>query len=228
MAPAIVAALVTLGLAACDTGDGTTLELPVAETTLPPPDTTPVSSDPLQGDVPEIDDLLLDSDPAASGGFDDDVTPTGADSGFEIFTPWAEGASIDTRYTCDGDNASPAISWTGLPEDTAEIAISLVDESELSNGRPFVHWLVAGIDPSSERIGESDVPDGAITGLNFFGDVGYAGPCPNPGDTHSYQLTVYALGQQIELADGTPAAELLDLVTTVSIESASSTGTATR
>lgn len=212
---------VAVSLTACDVGDGTTMREPVAPTTLPPPDTTPLSTLPLED--PALDGAVFDSLPAVPAT--DSTEPVG---GFRVFTPWAAGGPIEIRYTCDGANAAPALSWTGVPEGTQELVISLVDESNLSNGRPFIHWVVAGIDPGVDQIGEGAIPPGAVRGLNFFGEVGYTGPCPDPGSTGTFALTVFALNQQLELADGTPAAELLDVAATVSIGSASSIGTVTR
>jgi Raf kinase inhibitor-like YbhB/YbcL family protein len=218
-------ALALLALTACDTGDGTTLRTPTAPTTLPPVESAPISSVP-------IDDPSLDGAPAIetlpAGPPPSDDGSTVAAEELRVFAPWADGGVIDLRYTCDGSNSAPSISWTGVPDGTAEIAISMVDESDLSAGRPFIHWVMAGIDPTTERLGENEVPPGAVQGLNFFGDVGYGGPCPDPGTTGTFVLTVFALGQQLELADGTPAAELLDLVGTVALDSSSSLGTATR
>ncbi len=213
-------------LASCDVGDGTTLRDPVAPTTLPPPDTTPLETVPLEDPAldgaPAIESLPAPTNPATIAEGD------AATGGFQVFAPWAAGAPIDIRYTCDGSNASPALSWTGVPEGTQEIAISLVDETNLSNGRPFIHWVLSGIDPSLDRLAENEVPFGSTRGLNFFGDVDYTGPCPDPGTTASFSITVFALNQQVELADGTPAAELLDVIGTVTIDSTSSIGTVSR
>lgn len=219
-----------LALTACDTGDGTRLRTPTAPTTQAPVESAPLPSEPV--DDPSLDgapaiETLPVEPPPGDGGSTGDSQADQTD-GMRVFTPWADGGSIDLRYTCDGSNAAPSISWSGLPADTAEIAVSMVDESNLSAGRPFIHWVMAGIDPTIERLGEDEVPLGAIEGLNFFGDVGYTGPCPDPGTTGTFVLTVFALGQQLELADATPAAELLDVIGTVSIASAASSGTATR
>ena len=228
-------ALALLPLAACDTGDGTTLRTPTAPTTQPPPESTPLPSQPIDdpdiegnpelGTAP-IDPLGPEGDAGGVEGRAGGVE--GQAGGFRLFTPWADGGPIDIRYTCDGGNTSPPISWTEIPAGTAEIAVSMVDVSNLSSGRPFVHWVMAGIDPTIERIGEDEIPFGAFQGLNFFGDVGYTGPCPDPGNTGTFVWTVFALGQQLELADGTPAAELLDVIGTVAIGTSTSSGTATR
>lgn len=210
-------------LVACDVGDGTTLRDPVAPTTIAPPDTTPLDTVPLD-DAALDGAAAIDSVPLPTLPSVDDGTATG----FRVFAPWADGAPIDILYTCDGSNTSPALSWADVPAGTQELAISFVDESNLSNGRPFIHWVVAGIDPLVDRIGENEIPADAVRGLNFFGDLGYTGPCPDPGTTGTFALTVFALNQQLELADGTPAAELLDVIGTVSIGEATSIGTVTR
>ena len=220
-----MAALLLTPLAACDTGDGTRLAQPTSETTLPPPDTSLDTSldDPLVG-TGDVDGE------AGLSPFDPlDPTGTGAPAtGLEVFAPWVDGGTVDTLYTCDGANASPPISWVGLPEGTTDVAVVLVDETDVSGGRPFVHWVIAGLGPSSGGLGESEVPAGAIQGLNFFGEVGYDGPCPPPGETHVYRLSVLALGQQVELPDATPAAELLDYLDSISLADASTTVMATR
>lgn len=214
-----------LTFAACDTGDGTTLRTPTAPTTQAPVESAPLPSDaiddPSLDGAPSIETLPVEPPPS-------DGESTDQAGAMQVFTPWADGGAIDIRYTCDGSNAAPSISWSGIPAGTAEIAISLVDETNLITGRPFIHWVLSGLDPSIDRLGEDELPIGAIQGLNFYGDVGYTGPCPDPGTTGTFVLTVFALGQQVELADGTPAAELLDVIGTVAIDTASSSGTATR
>ena len=212
------AAATALLLGACDTGDGTTLRDPTAPTTLPPVESAPLPSE------------VIESEPAATLPSDDGSVEdvTASVDGFDLFTPWADGGTIDLRYTCDGSNAAPAISWSGVPAGTAELAISMVDESDVSSGRPFIHWVMSGIDPATGRLGEDEVPLGTVQGINFFGDVGYTGPCPDPGTSGTYVITLFALGQQLEIADETPAAEFLDVIGTVAIGTADATGVVSR
>jgi Raf kinase inhibitor-like YbhB/YbcL family protein len=218
----MIACVALLALAACDTGDGTTLKDPAVPTTVAPIDTTPLASvavDPAVTAAPQ----LPAPDPVDAPA----VESTGS---FRLFAPWADGGPIDTRYSCDGSNVSPSFSWADVPEGTAELAVAFVDETNLSNGQPFIHWIMTGIDASENTtsVAEGQVPIGAAQALNFFGDIAFAGPCPNPGETNTYRLTVFALNQQLEVADGTPATELLDLINTVSLDSTSVTGTHTR
>lgn len=214
-------------VAACDTGDGTRLQPPTDQTTLPPPDTAPLPSvaiDDALGQVGDIDPVL----PGDSLVLDEFDVPPSTEADFQLFAPWADGGSIDPRYTCDGSDLSPTMSWSGVPDGTVELALAVVDISDQSAGRPFIHWVVGGIDPSLERLDEGSVPNGALQGINFFGDVGYTGPCPNPGERHEYRFTLYALGQQLEAIDTSPSGEILDLVDTVAIAAVSTTGIAMR
>jgi Raf kinase inhibitor-like YbhB/YbcL family protein len=190
----------------CDTGDGKQLK-PYDPADYPAPAVeTTVAED--------VDSSVVD--PVESG-----VT----DEPFSLAAPWVDGGDIDPRNTCDGTNVSPALSWGAVPEGTAEIAISLVDDSAVSDGQPFVHWVIAGLDPAEIALVEGDVPLSAMQALNFFGDVGYGGPCPPIGDeAHLYRLTAYALNQQLELADGVPAAEFLDAIAAVTVASADVSG----
>jgi Raf kinase inhibitor-like YbhB/YbcL family protein len=210
-----IAATAALLLVACDTGDGKQLQ---------PYDPADFPS---QTVAPTVEEQF-DVDPSA--GFpldpsDDAASQDGTFEPFDLAAPWVDGGDIDPRYTCDGLDVAPAISWGAVPAGTAEIAVALVDDSAVSDGRPFVHWVIGGLDPAEIAVVEGDVPPGALQALNFFGDVGYGGPCPPPGDDpHLYRLTAYALNQQLELADGDPATEFLDIIATLTIASTDVTG----
>jgi Raf kinase inhibitor-like YbhB/YbcL family protein len=202
-----IAAIGAFLLAACDTGDGKQL--------------TPY--DPADYPAPVVETSVVDPSAASNSDFDADLD-TGIES-FSLAAPWLEGGDIDPRYTCDGENIAPALSWGAVPAGTVEIAIALVDESEISEGQPIVHWVIGGLDPAEIALVEGDVPPGALQALNFFGDVGYEGPCPPPGEeSHFYRLTAYALNQQLELADGDPATEFLDVIATLTVASTDVTG----
>jgi Raf kinase inhibitor-like YbhB/YbcL family protein len=216
-----LAALAALALVGCDTGDGKQLK---------PYDPADYPSQTVASTIPDGDldsdlagDLLVD--PSAVVDDPSDTVDAAAVEPFSLALPWLDGGTIDARYTCDGDDVSPALSWGAAPAGTVEIAIAMVDDSAVSNGRPFVHWVIGGLDPAEIAIVEGDVPDGALQALNFFGDVGYGGPCPPPGDEpHLYRVTAYALNQQLERADGDGATEFLDVIATITIASADVTG----
>jgi Raf kinase inhibitor-like YbhB/YbcL family protein len=150
-------------------------------------------------------------------------TTTGASvrpgSSFVVTAPWADGGFIDAQYTCKGADTSPAISWSGVPANTQELAISLVD----LDADNFVHWVVAGLDPASTGIAAGRVPAGAVQAANGFGDAKYGGPCPPDGE-HKYLLTLYALGARSNLADGVAAATAIDQLQASPLASALVTG----
>jgi Raf kinase inhibitor-like YbhB/YbcL family protein len=210
-----IAALGALVLAACDTGDGKQLK---------PYDPADYPSQTVATTVPDdtADELVIptgDVPSSLDGELDAGTEP------FSLAAPWLDGGDIDPRYTCDGENLAPGLTWGAVPAGTVEIAIALVDDSAVSEGQPFVHWVIAGLDPAEIALAQGDVPPGALQALNFFGDVAYGGPCPPPGaERHLYRLTAYALNQQLELADGDPATEFLDVIATLTVASTDVTG----
>lgn len=132
---------------------------------------------------------------------------------FVLVMPWLNDGVIDARYTCTGGEVQPQFSWYGAPAGTVEMAL-VVSDVDASN---FVHWIIAGLDPNDPLVAENEVPLGAIEGQNGFStaaqtDVGWRGPCPPAGSSHTYRATLYALDQQVELPTGSPAADLLAVI----------------
>ena len=86
---------------------------------------------------------------------------------------WPNGAAIPARHTCDDPDVAPALSWTTVPVDAVELAVTMVDLDA-----NFVHWVMFGISPTRTGLAEDEVPPGAIQWPNDFGDEGYGGPVP--------------------------------------------------
>jgi Raf kinase inhibitor-like YbhB/YbcL family protein len=197
------AAVLAIGLAACDTDDGRSMEPPDEGQRVAMPTTTSSTSTTL---VPGLGDTL---------------PPVEA---FVVSTPWISGGAIDTRYSCDGEGVAPALRWTAPPAGAVELAIVVSDD----NAPDFVHWAVAGIAPAAGEVTEGATIADAIEGRNSAGSAGWTPPCPPPGETHTYRVTVYALSQQSELPDGFTGVELETLAFDTLIDSAESIGTYTR
>ena len=126
-------------------------------------------------------------------------------------TAFSEGGAIPTKHTCDGDDLSPPLSWTGVPEGTRTLALISDDPDARST---WVHWVVYGIPAAADGLTEGratiDVtPGGAKNGKNDFGDLGYGGPCPPKGSPHRYFFKVYALDTDLDLESGTEKKGLL-------------------
>lgn len=213
---------VAVSLTACATGDGRELR--------PPTEPAPTTTEPpfIDGPVEFPDAETLPGEIPAPGP--DDV-PIDEPAAFEAFAAWREGAPIDARHTCDGADVSPALTWSGVPDGTIELAITaLVDDVGAPEaGEPAaVRWIVTGIDPSVVSVLEGRLPPGATELTNDAGVAGWTGPCPAEGSTASLIVTVHALGQQVEgLGSDSPAAAV-GLLHAVSLATAEVTGTVTR
>lgn len=148
---------------------------------------------------------------AACGGGGEQAVPEGVTTaaGFEFASaPFDPGESIPARFTCDGENLSPTLSWTGVPQGTAELAIVVEDPD--APGGIFIHWLVYGLPPDSTGVPEQVPAEPEVAGPpplrqgeNDFGDVGWSGPCPPEGESHRYVFRLLALAAELGLAAGT-------------------------
>jgi Raf kinase inhibitor-like YbhB/YbcL family protein len=115
-----------------------------------------------------------------------------------------QGDTIPRRHTCGGDDASPPLAWTGVPEGTSSLAL-IVDDPDTPVGT-FTHWLAWGIDPGGALAEGEAAPR---EGRNDFGEVGYRGPCPPPGHgRHRYFFRLYALDTELDLEPGSSRDEL--------------------
>jgi Raf kinase inhibitor-like YbhB/YbcL family protein len=110
-----------------------------------------------------------------------------------------DGQEIPSRHSCEGDDLSPPLSWSGVPQGTRSLAL-IVDDPDAPGGT-FTHWLAWGLEPASGGIGEGEVA--AVEGRNDFGTVEYRGPCPPPGHgPHRYFFRLHAVDADIELEPG--------------------------
>lgn len=128
-----------------------------------------------------------------------------------ISTSFKEGELIPSKYTCDGENISPQLSWTGAPENTKSFAL-ISDDPDAPAG-DWIHWVVYNIPASVNELMEKFTRDttlknGTLQGTTDFGRVGYDGPCP-PGGTHRYYFKLYALDILLEKNAGLTKEELL-------------------
>ncbi|MBE3109137.1 MAG: YbhB/YbcL family Raf kinase inhibitor-like protein [Acidobacteria bacterium] len=106
---------------------------------------------------------------------------------------FVEGGGIPARYTCDGLNLSPQLSWGGAPAGTKSYVL-IVDDPDAPGGT-FVHWVLLDIGARTEALPEGQPATKlGIAGINDFGKSAYGGPCPPKGrGTHRYFFTLSAL-----------------------------------
>lgn len=122
-----------------------------------------------------------------------------------------EGELIPRKYCCDGEDISPPLMWTEVPEETHSFAL-ICDDPDAPVGT-FVHWVLYNLPADSRAISEgaSVSQSGGIQGKNDFGKLGYGGPCP-PSGTHRYFFKLYALDTLLNLKPGAKKADLVKAI----------------
>jgi Raf kinase inhibitor-like YbhB/YbcL family protein len=125
------------------------------------------------------------------------------------------------RYTPDGHNLSPPITWRNLPGGTRGIVV-ICEDFGAGNPPPWVHWLVYNIPGTATGLPEGlpldwDVPltgdlAGAIQGRNGWNRPYYRGPAPPAGPAHDYNFVVYALDADLDLPPGLNRAAVLEAI----------------
>ena len=130
---------------------------------------------------------------------------------------------IPERHTGDGEDVSPPIEWSGVPEGTRSFAVVVHDpDAPLVDG--FTHWVVYGIPGDAAGLDE-DAKD-HVSGQNSMGNAGYNGPAPPPGHgVHHYYIWVYALDDDLDLEPGLDRRALLERIEDHVIEQARVIGT---
>ena len=106
---------------------------------------------------------------------------------------FADGRPIPRRHSCEGEDLSPPLAWSAVPEDAVSLAL-IVDDPDAPVGA-FTHWLAWGMSPADRGLGEGGRPP--REGRNDFRQIGYRGPCPPPGHgPHRYFFRLYALASE--------------------------------
>lgn len=136
--------------------------------------------------------------------------------------------SVPTKYTCDGDDVSPAVE---IGDGDAEALALVLDDPDAPSGT-FTHWTVWNLRPGTDlpegvpREPEPAELDGARQGENDFDEVGYRGPCPPEGDDpHEYRFTLYALSSAIDADPGATAETVREAIDAEAIASSELTAT---
>jgi Raf kinase inhibitor-like YbhB/YbcL family protein len=118
---------------------------------------------------------------------------------------FAHGERIPARHTCEGEDLSPALTWTGVPVETRSFAL-ICDDPDAPRGT-WLHWTLYHLPAEAVELGAGvpprpELPSGARQGANDFGNVGYGGPCPPPGKPHRYFFRLHALDVALNLPPG--------------------------
>lgn len=116
-------------------------------------------------------------------------------------TAFVQGGDIPRKYTCEGDDIAPALSWSDVPDRIQSLALIVDDPDAPDPAAPtmtWVHWVLFDIPPGATEIpeGSRPLPEGCRDGLNDWHRTGYGGPCP-PVGRHRYFFKLYALDMQL-------------------------------
>ncbi len=114
-------------------------------------------------------------------------------------TAFPHHGEIPVRYTCDGEDVSPPLSWSGVPAGAKSLVL-IVDDPDAPDPKAprmtWVHWVLYNIPPSAtglpEAVATKNLPHGIREGVNDWKRTGYGGPCP-PIGRHRYFHKLYAL-----------------------------------
>jgi Raf kinase inhibitor-like YbhB/YbcL family protein len=124
-------------------------------------------------------------------------------------TAFAEGAEIPAVYTCEGKDASPPLSWSGVPAGTKSLVL-IVDDPDAPDPKApkltWVHWVLYNLPPGSTGLPEAvaTLPPGTKVGYNDWKRTDFGGPCP-PIGRHRYFHKLYALDTELKLDKPTKA-----------------------
>lgn len=152
--------------------------------------------------------------PASGSGT---VSPSGSAAAITVTSPaFGEGQPIPIKHTEDGQNISPELRWTPVPQGAKQLAL-IVDDPDAPSATPWVHWVIYRLPGATTGLPEAvpadenlSNPPGAAQGKNSWGTVGYRGPAPPKGKVHHYQFTVYALDVELPATSGIDKPSLIE------------------
>jgi Raf kinase inhibitor-like YbhB/YbcL family protein len=124
---------------------------------------------------------------------------------------FSAGETIPKKFTCDGPDLSPKLTWSPPPSDTQSFAL-IMDDPDAPMGT-WVHWVLFDLPANTQELPEGvakqeQLASGARQGRNDFGKIGYGGPCPPSGKPHRYFFKLYALDVKLGLKAGATKADV--------------------
>lgn len=141
---------------------------------------------------------------------------------------FADGGEIPRKFTCEGRNISPTLTWTDAPRHTESFAL-IVRDPDAPRIHGFTHWVVFNIPATVSQIDEDvpqiqSLPGIGVQGTNDKGTLGYIGPCPSSG-RHRYLFRLFALRRQLYLEPGATCEQVMSAMEGQILEEAELMGT---
>jgi Raf kinase inhibitor-like YbhB/YbcL family protein len=125
---------------------------------------------------------------------------------------FAHEQAMPQKYSCDGQDVSPPLSWDEPPAGTQSLVL-IMDDPDAPVGT-WVHWVLYDLPATASSLPEAiasnaEPSGGGVHGKNSWGNLGYGGPCP-PSGTHRYFFKLYALDTMLDLDSGAPKDRVLE------------------
>jgi hypothetical protein len=129
---------------------------------------------------------------------------------------FSDQARIPKRFTGDGEDVSPELSWSGVPAGAKELAL-ICDDPDAPTPEPWVHWVIykipttaTGLRENVPKTGSISEPPGAMQGVNSWNAIGYRGPAPPRGHgVHHYHFKLYVVDTALNMPAGVDKKKLL-------------------
>ncbi len=135
-------------------------------------------------------------------------------------------ARIPDKYTCEGENKSPSLSWDKI---NGALTYAIIVEDPDAPGGTFVHWVIYNLSETEIQEGINPNSPIGIQGKNDFGKIGYGGPCPPRGNgNHRYFFRIYAINDKLPVLNGITARRLRELMKNKVLDSGEIMGTYSR
>lgn len=193
-----------IALSACSRQDGRKMATP-SDIQIAATNTTVALSTSI-GEMADAGSAVLDTEPAL----------------MTLTAPFTEGAVVSPPFVCGDATQSPSLTWTNIPAGTVSLALILTDE----DAPDFTHWVVVNLSPSLMALAPGILPSDAVQAKNSKGAIGFTGPCPPEGITHQYSLTLYALDQVLEFANGDDGAAMGEAISAAALDASTISFTA--
>jgi len=146
-------------------------------------------------------------------------------------TAFGDGSEIPLRYTADGENVSPPLSWAGAPANAKSLVLIAEDPDAPDPDAPqgtWTHWVLYNLPAQDSGLRQdaasAGLPSGAKPGLNDWKRAGYGGPQP-PIGRHRYFFRLYALDTTLPDLNTPDRSALEDAMHDHVVDSASLLGT---
>ena len=144
-------------------------------------------------------------------------------------TAFDDGAAIPRVFTCQGEDLSPPLQWSGVPDGARSLALIVDDPDAPDPAAPkmtWSHWVLYNLPADSTGLPQAAaaLPAGTVDGINDWKRTGYGGPCP-PIGRHRYFFRLYALDTNLTISDPATRERVLEAIEGHVVESAVLMGT---